>query len=943
MDRAELAARLVEAEEARRNALLEDSVGAADKLLATELAYILKDICLDGWSSSPMHSLAAAATLRKLSQLRPEPEIKALCLWSQGIEALIEGDMPGAIKSLDRARVEFLSLNKPEIAAATEVSKVIALAMLGFYDEAIACALRAREVFLEHADLLAAGKIEHNIGNLYFRRDQYREAEEFHAAARERFITVNNEKQLATINNCLANTHAVLHKFSSAAALYDEAARQAEHAGVPVTQAEIEGNIGNFALLRGRYDEALDYLERSRRRYELLSMPHQSALAEREIADAYLELNLVPEAWEIYERVTDTFASLGLRADEARAFASCGRAEFLLGNPDGAMASLKRARDLYEAEGNRVGEALVLLSEAQLLHSQDDDEKAHGLAVQAEQDLSAFGGWHHILLARWLLAEIERSLGHIEQAEHLFADAVRDSIREAQPLITERSYTGLGLVALNKGDPKTAEQHFRNAIAVTEELRAPLPGEEFKTAFFANKLIPYQELLRICLQAGDARFSEALTLVESARSRALVDSLGGEQEPFTEPRDSFESHLLEQIAELREELNYLYKEMNQPASSEQRQREVQSALRERESRVLEITRQLQHRRSSISWQKQSFDVEKLREQLREGDAFVEYTTLDDELLAFVVTGDKIHVERHLGSVVQINERLRALRFQIDTLRFGAASVRRHLPSLTEKIKLHLKALYKQLIGPFANALQGRNLIIVPHGALHYLPFHALHDGDKYLIESLEISYAPSAAIFQYCLQRGEHGLDRALLLGVSDDETPRIHDEIRSISGIFGNTTSLVDESATADALRLHSAAADVVHLACHGQFRSDNPLFSALLLADGWFTVRDAYSLRLDNALVTLSACETGANVIAPGDELIGLARGFFSAGARSVLLSLWMVDDEATNQMMVDFYREMKTGSSLSASLRAAQLRMLKEMPHPFFWSPFVLVGHW
>jgi CHAT domain-containing protein len=255
--------------------------------------------------------------------------------------------------------------------------------------------------------------------------------------------------------------------------------------------------------------------------------------------------------------------------------------------------------------------------------------------------------------------------------------------------------------------------------------------------------------------------------------------------------------------------------------------------------------------------------------------------------------------------------------------------------------LHL--LHKQLIHPLESSLQNRNLIIVPQGGLHYLPFHALYDGHEYLIENCEVSYAPSAAIFERCRHRQVHGLDRALLLGVSDEQTPRIHDEIRSIGGIFGNTTAFVDDAATADALRLHSRAADVVHLACHGQFRSDNPLFSALLLADGWFTVRDAYSLRLDNALVTLSACETGANVVAPGDELIGLARGFFSAGARSVLLSLWMVDDEATNQMMVDFYREMKAGSSLSTSLRAAQLRMLKEMPHPFFWSPFVLVGHW
>ena len=933
MDRAELAARLVQADEARRDALLEESVGALDIQGAIQLAYILKDICLDGWSSDPARSLAAARTLRRISQIHPEPEIAALCLWSQGIEALIAGDMPRAIESLDRARTGFLALDKPEVAASTEVSKVIALAMLGLYDEAIASALRAREVFLYTRNLLAAGKIEHNIGNLYFRRDQYREAETFHTSARERFIAVNNEKQLATINNCLANTHAVLHKFASAAALYEEAAQQAEHAGVPVTQAEIEGNIGNFALLRGRYDEALDYLERSRRRYEVLGMPHQSALAEREIADAYLELNLVPEAWAIYVRVRETFATLGLRADEARAFASCGRAEFLLGNLDGALNALRRARELYEAEGNKVGEALVLLSQAQLHHAQGDDHTALEIVVQAEKDLSAYGGWHQILLARWLLADIERSLGHKERAEEIFATALQDSIREGQPQITERCYTGLGLIAIDKDDNETAEQCFRKAIAVTEELRAPLPGEEFKTAFFANKLVPYQELLRICLQGR--RVSEALSLVESARSRALVDSLGGEQEPATQARDSFESQLLAEIESLREELNYLYREMNQ------RQRDVQSALRERESKVLEITRQLNHRRSATSLQSQPFDLDRLQAELRENEALVEYTTLDDELLAFVVTREQVHVEPRLGFVAEVNQRLNALRFQIDSLRFGAQSVRRHLPSLNEKIKSHLNLLHKLLIGPLGPNLSDRNLIIVPHGALHYLPFHALYDGAKYLIESCEVSYAPSAAIFQHLLQRGDHGLNRALLLGVSDEQTPRIHDEIRSIGGIFGNTTAFVDDAATAHALRLHSTGADVVHLACHGQFRSDNPLFSALLLADGWFTVRDAYSLRLNNALVTLSACETGANVIAPGDELIGLARGFFSAGARSVLLSLWMVDDEATNRMMVDFYREMKAGSSLSTSLRAAQLRMLQEMPHPFFWSPFVLVG--
>lgn len=937
IEREELAARLVAADEHQRTELLQDFRAALD----SHLAYILKDICLDGWSSDPMRSLAAAAALKHIAEISTDPEINALCHWTQGIEALINGDMVGAVATLDRAREGFLALNKPHVAAATEVSKVVALAMLGLYDEAIACALRSREVFLQHGDLLAAGKIEHNIGNLYFRRDQYVEAEKFHTSARERFLAVDHEKQLATINNCLANTHVVLHKFASASSLYEQAAQLAEHAGVPVTQAEIEGNIGNFALLRGRYDQALDYLERSRRRYEFLGMPHQSALAEREIADAYLELNLVPEAAEIYGRVTNTFETLGLRADEARALASRGRAELLLRNDDEAFSLLERACDLYRAEGNKVGEALVALTQAQLHHTHGDNEIAYRLAVQAEADLTRLGGWHQILLARWLRADIARTLNYTDEARRLFESAVQDSIVKGQPQITERCHTGLGLVAHAKGETEVAERHFRNAVAVTEELRAPLPGEEFRTAFFANKLAPYNELIRICLDAGDARLVEALTIVESARSRTLVESLGGNQENLIEPQDEFEANLLAQIGELREELNYLYKQVNQAGNS--RLAQLQQDLRERENKVLEVTRQLHHRRESAASTLQAFDVQRLQQQLGEHDALVEYTSLGDELLAFVVLRDGIHVARNLASVAEISERLSAVRFQIDSLRFGALAIRKHLASLTQKINIHLRQLYDLLIRPLEQTLDHRKLIVVPHGSLHYLPFHALHNGDQYLIERCEVSVAPSAAIFQQCLQRGAQRLQRALLVGVADEQAPRIVDEIQTLKEVFPAAITLIQEAATSEALRGNAAGVDVLHLACHGQFRSDNPLFSSLHLADGSFTVRDAYSLKLDNALVTLSACETGANVVAPGDELIGLARGFFSAGARSVLLSLWMVDDETTEQMMVDFYEETMRGQSLSASLRTAQLRMLKERPHPFFWSPFVLVGHW
>ena len=279
MEHAELAVLLVDASNAKREALLRENSALAD----VPLAYILKDICLAGWSSQPVRALAAAETLNLLFQFNFHPEIAALRDWGSGMEALINGKMERAVEKLSESHERFLALDKPHTASETQVSKTVALAMLGRYDEAIECGLRAREIFLAHNDLLAAGKIEHNIGALCFRRDRYHEAEKFQNSARERFTLLNDQKLMATANNTLANTHALLHKFKSAEELYEQAVRQAELAAVAVTQAEIEGNIGAFALLQGRYDRALDYLERSRRRYTSLGMPHQSPRLSRRL------------------------------------------------------------------------------------------------------------------------------------------------------------------------------------------------------------------------------------------------------------------------------------------------------------------------------------------------------------------------------------------------------------------------------------------------------------------------------------------------------------------------------------------------------------------------------------------------------------------------------------------------------------------------------------
>jgi CHAT domain-containing protein len=154
----------------------------------------------------------------------------------------------------------------------------------------------------------------------------------------------------------------------------------------------------------------------------------------------------------------------------------------------------------------------------------------------------------------------------------------------------------------------------------------------------------------------------------------------------------------------------------------------------------------------------------------------------------------------------------------------------------------------------------------------------------------------------------------------------------------------LLGVEANLSTLTSQAPNANVIHLACHGQFRPDNPLFSALRLSDSWLTVRDTYKLDLQQCgLVVLSACETGVGALAPGDDLVGLARGFISAGAPSLIVSLWMVDDEVTAQLMRTFYKRLLAGESPATALRFAQLRLSEKYPHPFFWSPFVLVGRW
>jgi CHAT domain-containing protein len=282
-----------------------------------------------------------------------------------------------------------------------------------------------------------------------------------------------------------------------------------------------------------------------------------------------------------------------------------------------------------------------------------------------------------------------------------------------------------------------------------------------------------------------------------------------------------------------------------------------------------------------------------------------------------------------------------LRFQFSKFRLGAEYIRTFSGALQRAARGHLQELFTELLSPVWHLLQKRPLIIVPHGALHYVPFHALFDGESYVMDSCTVSYAPSGSIYAKSQQQPASDGRGALVLGVPDAHAPFIDGEARTVASVLPDSTLMLGDDATEHVLRTSGRDRRIVHIASHAYFRPENPMFSGIRLGDTYLNVYDLYRLRLRAELVTLSGCATGANVAGAGDELLGITRGLFCAGAHTLLLSLWSVHDESTAAFMKLFYGRVTEGTPPVIALRDAMLHLRSEYPHPYYWAPFVLTG--
>jgi len=306
-------------------------------------------------------------------------------------------------------------------------------------------------------------------------------------------------------------------------------------------------------------------------------------------------------------------------------------------------------------------------------------------------------------------------------------------------------------------------------------------------------------------------------------------------------------------------------------------------------------------------------------------AIVQYFPAGDALYIFVATREELKIRQVAVTNAALQDAIMAFR----------AALLKQAPTDDR--------LHQLLVDPIEADVGAKPVVaFIPTGMLNYVPFSALSKNGKYLISRKQCVTLLKSADLDQLSQPPNARRDGMLALGNPDGSLPAAAREAADVATLFG-TTALLGKDATADKLAAPGAVA-YVHLATHGVLNPRDPSASYLRLASGPLPVERIYELKLDGVrLVTLSACQTALGEVNPGSELTTMADAFALAGATAVVASLWSIEDQATQELMTEFYRRLKAGENLARALQGAQLKLLEAGKAPFYWAPFVLIGDW
>ena len=328
---------------------------------------------------------------------------------------------------------------------------------------------------------------------------------------------------------------------------------------------------------------------------------------------------------------------------------------------------------------------------------------------------------------------------------------------------------------------------------------------------------------------------------------------------------------------------------------------------ERERRRLEaaVRQRVLHTPAIASDQAESFRTADLLGELADTD-LIELTDIDGQLHAVVVTGGRLHMV-HVGPTQAAMHALAHALFALRREGAGRGTHRLDLAEIGRRLEVNL-------LGDSVRLLRGGSLVVVPTGKLHAVPWGMLPS-----LRERATAVTPSASAWLRARRTHRPEEDRVVLVG-----GPRLltgDAEVRHLVRRYPDAMVLADGDATADRVMAAMDGAWLVHMAAHGTFRGDSPLFSAIELDDGPLTVYDLERLKQAPYRVVLSSCSSAIGVAVGADELLGLVSALISLGSAGVVASVVPVNDPATVPLMTALHDHLRAGSDLAEALTLAR----------------------
>src|SRR5690349_11512516 len=794
--------------------------------------------------ADPRQSVKLAAAMAEQARSSHDIPAAAIAERALGLAALHLDDADTAIRHLRTAIALGRRAGSPALAAEARMTLAYVLDVSGHSRQA----LREIDLALMDLDGVERARAEAQRGAILQLHGRFDEAL---ASYRTALPELRRASDHLWVQRVLLNrgvVHGYRSEFGAATRDLREAGRLCEQLDVGLSAGFVYENMGWIETLRGDVPAALTQLDLAEQRFHALGSRLGFVLRDR--SELLLSVNLLAEARQTAEQAVGQIAREGERILLPEARLVLARSAALGGDSSYAVAQARRAITEFAAQRRP---QWVALARYTLLSSRLHDESSPRVTVpqltRTADDLTVTGWAVAALEARLLAGQLALDRGRQTEGCCILTQVSQARTR-GPALLRSRAWYAEALLRLASGNPGSSSHAVRSGLRVLDEHRATLGATDLR-AYAAGHRSELAALgLRIAITSGAV--GRVLAWAEEGRARHLLSR------PALPPDDPVLAAALDHLRVVVAEIGELRRAGRRNSALISRQAALERQIRDHSRR---------QPRTSAGDPVPAISVAKLTAALGEA-GLIEFIQLDGVLHAVAVVKGRTWL-RQVGTIDQIRGLVGHMAFALRRLARDHAGESGKVAAVSA-LQYAATRLDAMLLRPFARQLDGRALVVIPTGPLQFVPWSVLQScADR------PVAVSPSAALWHAALHREPQAPGQATI--ACGPGLPGARAEADAVAAIY-RTTALTGSHATVQAVTEGINQANLVHLAAHGQVRSDNPLFSSLRLADGPLTVYDLERLKRVAPTFVLAACDSARSAVGTGDELLGFSASLLS-----------------------------------------------------------------